>query len=65
MIANMQKLLAIVGAALIMAACSGTAEVATSRPLTATLELRLDADSMDLSPITWIAVAPDGNIAVA
>jgi len=65
MIANMQKLLALVGATLVVAACSETAEVATSRPLAATLELRLDADSINLSPITWIAVAPDGNIAVA
>ena len=65
MIAQMQTLLALVGAALVAAACSGTAEVASSRPLTATLELRLDADSMNLSPISWVAVARNGDIVVS
>ncbi len=65
MIARMRKLPALAGVVLFAAGCRGSAERESVSQLTATLELRLDADSLNLSPISWIAVARDGNIAVS
>ena len=43
----------------------GESKVDTTPLTSAAVDLRIDADSANLSPISWIAVAPNGDIAVA